>query len=141
MDILRQVLPSYPHQHVSYECIYRVELDPRRECAEWKANRGEPAIARENSRRTLVFGWPGSGPDHEAIIRFGGEAPRRRAHSNERCDDHVLARVTTTSDRGSATQAREIPLGVPKLCMFVLGIRKMISPPAAARRRAALRPW
>ena len=27
-------------------------------------NRGEPAIARENSRRTLVFGWPhaGAGP-------------------------------------------------------------------------------
>ncbi len=39
------------------------------------------------------------GPDHEAIIRFGGEAPRRRAHSNERFDDHVPARVTTTSDR------------------------------------------
>src|SRR4029077_1139737 len=30
---------------------------------------------------------------------FGGEAPRRRAHSNERFNDHVQARVTNTSDR------------------------------------------
>jgi len=42
---------------------------------------------------------PVLGPDHEAIIRFGGKAPGRRAHSNERFDDHVQARVTTTSDR------------------------------------------
>jgi hypothetical protein len=40
-------------------------------------------MAGENSRRTLVFGWPPCwGPDHEAIIRFGGKAPRRQAHSN-----------------------------------------------------------
>ena len=38
--------------------------------------------AREGSRRDLVFGWPRRGPDHEAVIRFGGEAPRRRAHSH-----------------------------------------------------------
>lgn len=24
-----------------------------------------------------------AGPDHEAVIRFGGEAPRRRAHSHD----------------------------------------------------------
>ena len=42
---------------------------------------------------------PDTDPDHEAIIRFGGKAPRQRAHSNERYNDHVLARVTTTSDR------------------------------------------
>jgi hypothetical protein len=39
------------------------------------------------------------GPDHEAIIRFGGVAPRQRAHSVERFNDHAPARVTTTSDR------------------------------------------
>jgi hypothetical protein len=39
-------------------------------------NRGEPAIARENSRRTLYSVGPMPGPDHEAIIRFGGEAPK-----------------------------------------------------------------
>ena len=64
---------------------------------------GSPPLARETSRRTLVFGWPRAGPDHEAIIRFGGKAPRRRAHSNERFNDHVQARVTTTSDRDRPT--------------------------------------
>ena len=44
------------------------------------------------------------GPDHEAIIRFGGKAPRRRAHSTERSDDHVGVRVTTTSDRDRPTR-------------------------------------
>ena len=67
-------------------------------------------------------------PDHEAVIRFGGEAPRRWAHSNERFNDHVRARVTTTSDRERpAGQDRSSP-GVPKLTngsmtMFGLGSR------------------
>ncbi len=78
-------------------------LQQRRPGGAWqldaKTNRGEPAIARANSRRNLVFGDPTQEPNHEATIRFGGKAPRRRAHSNERFDDHVLARVTTTSDR------------------------------------------
>ena len=61
--------------------------------------RGEPAIAREDRAATLYSVGPTREPDHEAVIRFGGEAPRRRAHSNERFNDHVQARVTTTSDR------------------------------------------
>ena len=40
---------------------------------------------------TLHSVGPVLGPDHEAIIRFGGKAPRRRAYSNERFDDHVQA--------------------------------------------------
>jgi len=42
--------------------------------------RGAHARARY-SRRNLVFGWVLRDPDHEATIRFSGEAPRRRAHS------------------------------------------------------------
>src|SRR3984957_9863051 len=42
--------------------------------------RGAHARAR-CSRRNLVFGWAMRDPDHEATIRFCGEAPRRRAHS------------------------------------------------------------
>src|SRR5208283_865209 len=38
--------------------------------------RGARPFARETSRCTLVFGWPVLGPDREAIIRFGGKAPR-----------------------------------------------------------------
>jgi hypothetical protein len=60
--------------------------------------RGARHSARR-SRRNIVFGGPTREPDHEAVIGFGGEAPRWRVHSNERFDDHVLARVTTTSDR------------------------------------------
>ena len=44
--------------------------------------RGEPAIKRETSRRNLVFGWT----QHwvrtmKQQMRFGSEAPGRRAHS------------------------------------------------------------
>jgi hypothetical protein len=60
--------------------------------------RGARHSARR-SRRNLVFGGPTREPDHEAVIRFGGKAPRWRAHSNERFNDRVPARVTTTSDR------------------------------------------
>src|SRR5262245_66307376 len=40
-----------------------------------------------------------SGPDHDAVMRIGGEAPGRRAHSRNRCQHHGLLRVTATSDR------------------------------------------
>ena len=46
-----------------------------------RTNRGEPAVGRESSRRDLVFGWVRLDPDHEAVIRFKGEAPGQRAHS------------------------------------------------------------
>jgi hypothetical protein len=39
-------------------------------------------MRREVSRRDLVFGWVRLDPDHEAAIRFDGEAPGRRAHSS-----------------------------------------------------------
>jgi hypothetical protein len=39
------------------------------------------------------------GPDHDAVMRIGGEAPGRRAHSQERCQHHGRLRVTATSDR------------------------------------------
>jgi Plasmid encoded RepA protein len=60
------------------------------------------------------------GPDHEAIIRFGGEAPRRRAHSNERFDDHVQARVTTTSDRERPVGQDKSSLADRLLCAAAL---------------------
>ena len=64
-----------------------------------KTIRGEPASARETRAATLYSVGPVWGPDHEAAMRFSSEAPRRRAHSNERRYDRVLARVTATSDR------------------------------------------
>ena len=43
--------------------------------------RGELAIQRKSSRRILVFGRSYGDQNHDAVIRIGGEAPRRRAHS------------------------------------------------------------
>ena len=73
-------------------------------------DRREPAVAREISRRNPCIRLDPAGPDHEAIIRFGGEAPRQRAHSNERFDDHVPARVTTTSDRNRPVRQEKFRL-------------------------------
>ena len=40
-------------------------------------------MVREASRYDLVFGLgPRGDPDHEAVIRFSGKAPRRRTHSH-----------------------------------------------------------
>src|SRR3954463_16119928 len=46
--------------------------------------RGELAIGRGSSRHTLVFGRSTWDRNHDAVMRIGGEAPGRRAHSQER---------------------------------------------------------
>ena len=58
-------------------------LSPHAQSGDWIENEpeGSPPMGRENSRRDLVFGWARRDPDHEAAIRFSGEAPRWRAHS------------------------------------------------------------
>jgi hypothetical protein len=38
-------------------------------------NRGEPAIGRGSSRRNLVSGRFAWNPNHDAVMRIGGEAP------------------------------------------------------------------
>jgi len=81
-----------------------------------QTTRGEPALAREISRRNLYSVGP-AGSGHEAIIRFGGNAPRRRAHSNERFKDHVPARVTTTSDRERPAGRRNVAGLVRNSCL------------------------
>jgi hypothetical protein len=43
--------------------------------------RGEPAVGRAMRATTLYTVKSAWDSDHEAIIRFSGEAPRRRAHS------------------------------------------------------------
>ena len=67
-------------------------------------------MGRENSRRDLVFGWARRDPDHEAAIRFDGEAPGRRAHSSVGIAAMGSLRVTATSDRDQrpATRARPV---------------------------------
>src|SRR4051794_37374417 len=69
---------------------------------------GEPAPGRGPARHNLVSGRPATGPDHDAAMRIGGEAPGRRAHSEPRLEGHVPGRVAATSDRHrrSVTDAR-----------------------------------
>src|SRR5215210_3848849 len=50
-------------------------------------------------RATPLYSVGPQGPDHDAVMRIGGEAPGRRAHSQKRCQHHGLLRVTATSDR------------------------------------------
>lgn len=49
-----------------------------------------PAIARNTCAATLYSVRSVLDPDHEASIRFGGKAPRRRAHSPEGIEARFL---------------------------------------------------
>jgi hypothetical protein len=50
--------------------------------------RGEPASRRERSRRQPCIRWFCLDPDHDAHMRIGCEAPRRRAQSAQRHESH-----------------------------------------------------
>src|SRR5271170_8232962 len=61
--------------------------------------RGEPAFGRaDQSRHNLVFGGS-KDPNHDAVMRIGGEAPRRRTHSFPRHKSHGASRDPATSNR------------------------------------------
>jgi hypothetical protein len=45
--------------------------------------RGEPALGADESRHNLVFGGS-KDPNHDAAMRIGREAPKRRTHSSSR---------------------------------------------------------
>ena len=111
-------------------------LSPHAQSGDWIENEpeGSPPMGRENSRRDLVFGWARRDPDHEAAIRFDGEAPGRRAHSSVGIAAMGSLRVTATSDRDQrpATRARPVT-------EIVLSAGPAIMPPllAAARRPRA----
>jgi hypothetical protein len=61
-----------------------------------KTIRGEPAIRRD-LRAANLYSVDPEGRDHDAVVRIGGETPRRRSHSKPRLDDHVHYRVAATS--------------------------------------------
>src|SRR3954463_6020000 len=56
------------------------------------------------------------GPDHDAVMRIGGEAPGRRAHSQERCQHHGWLRATATSDR-QRRPTMSYSSGLPELAL------------------------
>jgi hypothetical protein len=50
-------------------------------------------------RATYLYSVDPRDLDHDAVMRIGGRAPERWAHSTRRPESHSWVRVTTTSDR------------------------------------------
>src|ERR1700722_19587617 len=90
--------------------------------------RGAHARAR-CSRRNLVFGWAMRDPDHEATIRFCGEAPRRRAHSGHGFKPWLCSGHHHLGSRSAAVAKAQRTL---KLDLLLLD--KMFKPPTSATR-------
>jgi hypothetical protein len=59
---------------------------------------GEPALGRDQSRHNLVSGGS-KDPNHDAAMRIGSEAPKRRTHSFPRHKSHGTNRDPATSNR------------------------------------------
>src|SRR5271166_4936299 len=62
------------------------------------AIRGEPACGRDQSRHNLVSGGS-KDPNHDAVMRIGSEAPKRRTHSSIRHQSQGACRDSATSNR------------------------------------------
>jgi hypothetical protein len=73
-----------PHIHRPF-----LPIVPWRDQGFWVMIRGELAIRRGTSRHTLVFGGFHADPNHDAVMRIGGKAPRRQAHSLRRRASHA----------------------------------------------------
>ena len=54
---------------------------------------------RTNNRATTLYSVGRKDPDHDAVMRIGSEAPRRRTHSAQRHESHGSRRDPATSNR------------------------------------------
>src|SRR5215208_2790606 len=70
--------------------------------------RGELAIGRAGHRATTLYSVGPQGPDHDAAMRIGGEAPGRRVQSEQRLEGQPFVRRTATSDH-----PRQLTTGTP----------------------------
>ena len=97
--------------------------------------RGEPAFGRGSIAPQPCIRWVQE-PDHDAAMRIGSEAPRRRAHSSSRHDSHESPRDPATSNR----HRRVVTSGRigPKLSGVFSDLRSLRR--GAVRRRPAPRP-
>ena len=60
--------------------------------------RGSPLAGADQSRHNLVFGGS-KDPNHDAVMRIGSEAPKRRTHSSIRHKSQGTSRDSATSNR------------------------------------------
>src|SRR5271166_3777198 len=99
--------------------------------------RGELAIRRKLAPQTCIR-LIREDRNHDAVMRIGGEAPRRRAHSKPRLEGHVQCRL-------AATSARHLRLGLDRRAnrriSVVLAYRQVIPPPAEGVDLPAPRRW
>ena len=74
-------------------------------------------------RATYLYSVDPMDLDHDAVMRIGGRAPERWAHSTRRLESHSWVRVTTTSDRHRMPATLEAP-----------GSERLVFSPAQAGR-------
>ena len=99
------------------------------------AIRGEPACGRDQSRHNLVSGRS-KDPNHDAVMRIGSEAPKRRTHSSSRHESQGACRDSATSNR----HRRAITSGRTRPKLSGCLQRSPFIVPDAKRRRPAQRP-
>src|ERR1700687_2195007 len=89
----------------------------------WDDLRGARQLGAEH-RATYLYSVDPRDLDHDAVIRIGGRAPERWAHSTRRPESHSWVRVTTTSDRHRmpAEFALPRPESVVYLAGFTFGL-------------------
>jgi hypothetical protein len=63
----------------------------------WRSE-GSPLSGAIQSRRNLVYGRS-KDPNHDAVMRIGSEAPKRRTHSSIRLESQGASRDSATSNR------------------------------------------
>ena len=80
------------------------------------AIRGEPACGRDQSRHNLVSGGSGD-PNHDAVMRIGSEAPKRRTQSSSRHESQGALPGFRHLEPSSASHHKRTdkaePVGVP----------------------------
>jgi hypothetical protein len=84
--------PSFPGR-----ALIVPELRRHARCGRMTGPRGARYRAR-GTRAATLYPVGSYRPDHDASMRIGGEAPRRRTHSTKRYEHHGFSRVTATSD-------------------------------------------
>src|SRR4051794_1554186 len=97
-----------------------------------RTNRGEPAMGAQSRAATLYSVGSTSDPDHEAAIRFDGEAPRQRAHSNDGAT--TMFRLGSPPPRIGVSGPARVRDGAPKL--YALFDSYSVLPRRSGRNRA-----
>ena len=98
--------------------------------------RGSPLLCADQSRHNLVSGGS-KNPNHDAVMRIGSEAPKRRTHSAFRRKPRK--HVGTPPPR-TVIGDRSQMYGPGRNCQGVFKQQPPFIAPGAERRRPALRP-